>query len=89
MDIWDQILCLKNRSYAFSAGIVMIFTELESIQKVYKKIFWRNDSGSMVYSIIFFHHRTVRLTIGDSMQNSLEPMGKFLLVFTGFGPCSL
>lgn len=33
MDIWNQILCLKNQSYAFLAGIVMIFIELESILK--------------------------------------------------------
>lgn len=46
MGIWSQILCLKNQSYAFSAGVVTIFIEFESILK--RKISWRNDSGSIV-----------------------------------------
>jgi len=75
----------KNQSYAFSAGVVMIFVESEGILK--KKISWRNDSGSIVQSIAVFWHREVRVTIGDLMQNSQAPVEKFLLVSTGFGPC--
>lgn len=73
----------KNQSYAFLPDIIMIFIELESILK--KKIFWRNDSGSIIQTLTFFPHHTVRLTFGDSMQNLLEPREKFLLVLTGFG----
>lgn len=74
MGMWSQILCLKNQSYAFCAGVVMIFIEFESILK--KKISWRNDSSSIVQSITVFWHRKVRVTVGDLMQNLLEPVEK-------------